>query len=253
MPAVRLFVAFFLSTLLTINPLYAQSAKSSHGKKVNLEIYKNFEKIPEVKFKIKKEHCQSPCTVTAELSLSGEHKDNDKDKKKDKNQLEFVSYAINWNDGSPIEVITSNTANHIYTFVIDQPVTSKKGKGHHLGVHKKKGEVKIFKPTAIALFENSIKSIADREKVAVIAEYKDDTPVNTAPVANLSANPSSGVAPLSVTLDASGSTDDKGIVLYTFDLGNGVIVSNTTSSYVGLYEQTGIFTAKVTVTDQERA
>jgi parallel beta-helix repeat protein len=73
------------------------------------------------------------------------------------------------------------------------------------------------------------------------------------PVAALTATPSSGTAPLSVTLDASASQDfDGSITSYTFDFGDGSPVvgpqAGATASHV---YGSGNFTAAVTVTDED--
>jgi hypothetical protein len=76
---------------------------------------------------------------------------------------------------------------------------------------------------------------------------------NSAPTALLSVNPSSGPAPLVVTLDGSASSDpDAGDTLnYTFDFGDGSApVTQSTTSVVHSYNSAGTFTASLTVQDQ---
>jgi uncharacterized repeat protein (TIGR01451 family) len=76
---------------------------------------------------------------------------------------------------------------------------------------------------------------------------------NTAPHAALTANPTSGTAPLSVTLDGSGSSDpDTGdhVAMYTFYFGDGsspVTQSDATISHT--YANPGSYRATLTVTD----
>lgn len=69
------------------------------------------------------------------------------------------------------------------------------------------------------------------------------------PTASLVLTPSNGTAPLSVTADASASSDPQGQTLtYAFDFGDGATVaaqSSPTASHV--YTAVGTFTAKVTV------
>ncbi|MGB1252385.1 MAG: PKD domain-containing protein [Candidatus Promineifilaceae bacterium] len=70
----------------------------------------------------------------------------------------------------------------------------------------------------------------------------------TAPVANLSANPTSGTAPLTVSFDASGSSDaDGSIVSYAWEFGNGSTASGATVSHT--YVNAGVYDVTLTVTD----
>ncbi|WP_051335930.1 lytic polysaccharide monooxygenase [Aquimarina latercula] len=72
-------------------------------------------------------------------------------------------------------------------------------------------------------------------------------PVNTAPIAMLTATPTTGVTPLDVVLDASGSTDaDNDILTYSIDYGDGTFGSDATSTHT---YTTGDYTATVTVSD----
>ena len=72
------------------------------------------------------------------------------------------------------------------------------------------------------------------------------------PAAALTLSPDAGNAPLDVTADASGSTDDDGtpIATYAFDFGDGTKTgpqSGATASH--RYPAAGLYTVKVTVTD----
>ena len=70
---------------------------------------------------------------------------------------------------------------------------------------------------------------------------------NTAPVAALTGTPNSGTEPLSVTFDASGSTDADGDSLsYSIDYGDGTSGTGVTSTHI--YSE-GEYTATVTVND----
>ena len=74
------------------------------------------------------------------------------------------------------------------------------------------------------------------------------TATNIAPTASATAAPTTGVAPLTVTLSAAGSSDPDGsIVLYSWNLGNGS--TSTAVSPVTTYGSAGTYTATVTVTD----
>src|SRR5262249_5716633 len=56
-------------------------------------------------------------------------------------------------------------------------------------------------------------------------EFQGSSPANQPPVARLTVTPSSGAAPLSVTANASASTDADGtIASYRFDFGDGTVV-----------------------------
>ncbi|GGG42569.1 hypothetical protein GCM10011414_10190 [Croceivirga lutea] len=73
---------------------------------------------------------------------------------------------------------------------------------------------------------------------------------NEAPVADATATPLNGQAPLEVSFSAANSTDDNGIVSYAWDFGDGIGTS-TEENPVYTYATDGIFTAILTVTDAE--
>ncbi len=80
--------------------------------------------------------------------------------------------------------------------------------------------------------------------------------INSAPVAALTANPTSGTTPLAVSFNASGSSDpDLGdsIVSYQFNFGDGAVVTQSSSSVSHTYTSAGIYTASVVVTDTNGA
>ena len=75
-------------------------------------------------------------------------------------------------------------------------------------------------------------------------------PPNQAPVARVTATPTSGLLPLPVSVDASASTDDVAVVSYAFDFGDGVTTGpKTTATATHTYTSAGTFTVKVTVAD----
>ncbi len=75
-------------------------------------------------------------------------------------------------------------------------------------------------------------------------------PVDAPPTAALTASPPQVTQGGSVSLDASGSTDDHGITGYVFDCGTGTVLpSQTTATATCTYPATGTFTATVTVSD----
>ena len=76
--------------------------------------------------------------------------------------------------------------------------------------------------------------------------------INSAPVAALTATPTSGTRPLAVSFNASASSDpDVGdsIVSYQFNFGDGAVVTQSSSSVNHTYTSAGIYTASVVVTD----
>ena len=72
-------------------------------------------------------------------------------------------------------------------------------------------------------------------------------PPNAAPTAQGSATPLTGTSPLTVSFDASASSDDGTIVSYAWDFGDGATGSGALTSHV--YTTPGTYTATVTVTD----
>ena len=76
--------------------------------------------------------------------------------------------------------------------------------------------------------------------------------INTPPIASATATPSSGVVPLTVSFNASGSSDPDGsIISYTWNYGDGINGSGVTSSHT--YNSAGSYTAVVTVKDNSNA
>ncbi|MGY8915023.1 MAG: PKD domain-containing protein, partial [Flavobacteriales bacterium] len=73
--------------------------------------------------------------------------------------------------------------------------------------------------------------------------------LNAAPNAVASATPLEGDAPLEVTFDGSASTDDIGIVSYTWDFGDGSTSNETNPMHT--YEEAGQFNVVLTVSDGE--
>jgi PKD repeat protein len=75
-------------------------------------------------------------------------------------------------------------------------------------------------------------------------------PGDEEPVASFTASPASGMAPLSVTFDASSSYDPDGnIVSYDWDFGDGATGVGVITSHV--YATTGTYEARLTVTDND--
>jgi len=70
------------------------------------------------------------------------------------------------------------------------------------------------------------------------------------PRAAIAASPDSGTAPLSVYLNGSGSSDDRGIVSYSWDFDDGLTETTDAPSIEHLYQAPGIYEARLTVTDE---
>ena len=77
-------------------------------------------------------------------------------------------------------------------------------------------------------------------------------PVNQAPIASFAASPLSGVVPLSVSFDASSSSDTDGsITTYAWTFGDGTDATGRTVSHT--YTTAGTYSARLTVTDDDGA
>jgi PKD repeat protein len=76
-------------------------------------------------------------------------------------------------------------------------------------------------------------------------------PNNPAPIANISANPINGMAPLPVIFSAQGSTDEDGIVSYLWDFADGTTSNVRTSDapFSHTFTEAGIYEVMLTVTD----
>jgi hypothetical protein len=74
---------------------------------------------------------------------------------------------------------------------------------------------------------------------------------NLAPVANLTASPSSAEVGQTVIFDGSHSSDDSGVSQYIFDFGDGASSLQNESGATHIYDQKGAFTARLTVIDDD--
>ena len=80
----------------------------------------------------------------------------------------------------------------------------------------------------------------------------DDSPRNQPPTASFTISPPSGPPPLSVSLDASASRDvDGSIARYEWNLGTGVTRTGRTVEHI--FAESGAFTVRLTVTDDDGA
>ena len=87
---------------------------------------------------------------------------------------------------------------------------------------------------------------------AAVAVFK--AAPSAAPTAALTVTPSSGAAPLSITADASASTDPIGITSYTFAFGDGTVIGPQAGPVAAhTYSAGGRFTITVTVGDSSGA
>lgn len=94
-------------------------------------------------------------------------------------------------------------------------------------------------------------TVAADASSATVYLVNDPYRTNAAPVAGLSANVTSGTAPLAVSFDASGSYDPDGTILsYQWSFGDG---SSATGAYVSHSYAAGTYTVTLTVTDDDGA
>ncbi len=78
--------------------------------------------------------------------------------------------------------------------------------------------------------------------------FTSGTPAfNVPPTPDIAADPTTGTAPLTVTFDGRGSTDDGAIVSYDWDFGDGSGNNGAQTSHI--YDVPGVFVARLTVTD----
>src|SRR5256885_1044689 len=74
------------------------------------------------------------------------------------------------------------------------------------------------------------------------------TVANPSPIAKLTVSPTSGIAPLAVTVSTTGSSDPDGSIASTsIDFGDGTVLSGPGASHT--YSNAGAYTVKATVTD----
>jgi len=74
-------------------------------------------------------------------------------------------------------------------------------------------------------------------------------PVSTTPIANISASSLRGQTPFTVNFDGKRSTDDKGIVRFEWDFGDGTSSSGTDTSHT--FPKQGQYIVQLTVTDAD--
>ncbi|WPB73759.1 glycoside hydrolase family 44 protein [Archangium violaceum] len=95
---------------------------------------------------------------------------------------------------------------------------------------------------------SGVSSTVPAQSITLFVIPASGTSGNPPPVADATATPSSGTAPLVVSLSGAGSTDSNGtIVSYVWDFGDGQQGTGLTQSHT--YSQPGTYTATLTVTD----
>jgi PKD repeat protein len=95
-------------------------------------------------------------------------------------------------------------------------------------------------------------TVTDNMGASSIATQTVSISANQAPVARLTVSPGSGLAPLAVAADATGSSDPDGtIASATINFGDGIIVTGLKASHT--YTNAGNYTVTVTVTDDRGA
>ena len=101
-------------------------------------------------------------------------------------------------------------------------------------------------PVSVSVQDDGSPLLSDQVNFTwtVIDPNQDDPPV-----AVLVASPNSGIAPLSVNLDGSLSTDDQGIITYYWDFGNGQTDTTTVDQVNHSYSTLGSYTARLIVQD----
>lgn len=94
---------------------------------------------------------------------------------------------------------------------------------------------------------NTLTTTLPRQSITLLV-LPAGTAVNQSPVASATANPTTGAAPLAVSLNGSASTDPDGsIVSYAWNFGDTTSGSGVTTSHT--YTTAGTYTATLTVTD----
>lgn len=130
----------------------------------------------------------------------------------------IVSYSFDFGDGSEPVSGEQDSASHVYPLA-----------GSYTAV--------------LTVTDTAGQSSSDEVQLRVL---EDSQP----PVASLLASVSDGTAPLTTVLDASGSSDNKAVVSYAWDFGDGATAEGAELASVSHdYLEAGEYTARVTVSD----
>jgi PKD repeat protein len=90
------------------------------------------------------------------------------------------------------------------------------------------------------------------QSVTLFVVPSSSAPVNQPPVASAVATPTSGIAPLLVTFDGSGSSDPDGVITaYAWTFGDGGSATGPTTSHT--YQNAGTYSVSLSVTDNQAA
>lgn len=101
-------------------------------------------------------------------------------------------------------------------------------------------------PGTYTLYVKAVGQASMRNHMSAAVSY---TVIDVGPTASLFVNPSSGIAPISVTASTASSTSSDGIIASsTIDFGDGSVLSATTATHT--YSAPGTYTVKATVTDK---
>jgi PKD repeat protein len=107
------------------------------------------------------------------------------------------------------------------------------------------GQFHLDPAATYALFVQAYGQASLKNQMSEPVSY---TPSNLPPVAQLSVNPTNGVAPLAVIASTAGSSDPDGTVASSsIDFGDGAVMSGLAASHT--YNSAGNYTVKATVTD----
>lgn len=104
----------------------------------------------------------------------------------------------------------------------------------------------------VGLSGPSLSTSVPAQSVTLFVIPESGAPANQSPVANMTASPATGAAPLVVAFDGRASADPDGsITAYAWAFGDGGTASGATTSHT--YPAAGTFIAQLTVTDHQGA
>jgi hypothetical protein len=109
----------------------------------------------------------------------------------------------------------------------------------------------IARLTDVSVSAQGFSTTVPAQSVTLYVVPGSGAPANQPPVASATATPASGTAPLAVAFDGRGSSDPDGsIASYAWSFGDGATASGPTADHT---YQTGSYTARLTVTDNQGA
>jgi PKD repeat protein len=110
----------------------------------------------------------------------------------------------------------------------------------------------ITRLSDVAVTGQTLSTSVPAQSITLFVIPAAGAPANQPPVASASAAPMSGSAPLAVAFDGTGSLDaDGAIASYAWTFGDGGSATGPTSSHT--YQSAGVYTAQLTVTDNQGA